>query len=212
MGVIKRGILGGVSGKVANVVGASWKGIAYLKSLPLSVANPRTAAQMIQRNAMSSITREFSPVLTSLIQPLWNRFAVQMSGFNHFVQVNIGLFAGGVFATYENFRLSIGKLVGEVDLVLVADKSLGTIICTFSGNYGGNNAQETDTCHLAVYNSSRAEWTFASGETTRLDGNAIAYIPSAWVVGNVLHFYLSMRSENGYLVSNSQYVTGAIVA
>jgi len=30
MGTIKRGILGGFSGKVANVVGTSWKGIALL--------------------------------------------------------------------------------------------------------------------------------------------------------------------------------------
>ena len=39
MGVISQGILGGVSGKVGNVVGASWKGIDYLRIKPSNVAN-----------------------------------------------------------------------------------------------------------------------------------------------------------------------------
>ena len=55
MGKIKQGILGAVSGKVGGVVGSSWKGIAYLKVLPASVANPNTAAQQTQRGAFSGI-------------------------------------------------------------------------------------------------------------------------------------------------------------
>ena len=50
MGKISQGILGGVSGKVGNVVGGSWKGIDYLKIMPASVANPQTPAQMDQRS------------------------------------------------------------------------------------------------------------------------------------------------------------------
>ena len=49
MGKIGKGILGGVSGKVANVVGASWKGIDYLRAKPQSVANPRSVLQVNQR-------------------------------------------------------------------------------------------------------------------------------------------------------------------
>ena len=55
MGVIKQGILGGFSGKVANIVGSSWKGIPVIKSLPLSVANPQTAAQTTQRNKLKGV-------------------------------------------------------------------------------------------------------------------------------------------------------------
>ena len=48
MGIIKKGILGGFSGKVGNVVGASWKGIDYIRSLPSTVRNPRTPRQVKQ--------------------------------------------------------------------------------------------------------------------------------------------------------------------
>ena len=50
MGKIKQGILGGFRGKVGTVIGASWNGVSYMKGRPQSVRNPRTDAQMQQRN------------------------------------------------------------------------------------------------------------------------------------------------------------------
>ncbi|MCB1863960.1 MAG: hypothetical protein KDG50_00890, partial [Chromatiales bacterium] len=92
MARIKQGILGGLSGKIANVVGSSWKGIAVLKSLPLSVANPNTAAQQAQRGAMTQIVAAARILLAALIQVYWNPFAQQMSGYNDFVKTNIATF------------------------------------------------------------------------------------------------------------------------
>ena len=50
MGKIKQGILGGFKGKVGTVIGASWNGIAYMKGLPQSQKDPKTAAQLRQRD------------------------------------------------------------------------------------------------------------------------------------------------------------------
>ena len=50
MGKIKQGILGGFKGKVGTVIGASWNGIAYMKGLPQSQKDPKTAAQVAQRS------------------------------------------------------------------------------------------------------------------------------------------------------------------
>ena len=50
MGKIKQGILGGFKGKVGTVIGSSWNGISYMKGRPQSVRNPRTDAQVQQRN------------------------------------------------------------------------------------------------------------------------------------------------------------------
>ena len=55
MGKIKQGILGGFRGKVGTVIGASWNGIAYMKGLPQSQKDPKTAAQMAQRNYFREI-------------------------------------------------------------------------------------------------------------------------------------------------------------
>jgi hypothetical protein len=57
MGRIKKGILGGFSGKVGSVVGASWKSIDYIRSLPASVRNPRTPAQVNQRSKFATVIK-----------------------------------------------------------------------------------------------------------------------------------------------------------
>ena len=55
MGKIKQGILGGFKGKVGTVIGSSWNGIAYMKGQAPSVRNPKTAAQMTQRNFFKEV-------------------------------------------------------------------------------------------------------------------------------------------------------------
>ena len=50
MASIKQGILGGFKGKVGTVIGSSWNGIAYMKGLPQSVKNSKSAAQIVQRD------------------------------------------------------------------------------------------------------------------------------------------------------------------
>ena len=63
MGKIKQGILGGFKGKVGTVIGASWNGIAYMKGKPQSVRNPRTDAQLQQREFF----KEVQALVTQLI-------------------------------------------------------------------------------------------------------------------------------------------------
>ena len=55
MGKIKQGILGGFRGTVGTVIGSSWNGIAYMKGKPQSVRNPRTDAQVQQRNFFKEV-------------------------------------------------------------------------------------------------------------------------------------------------------------
>ena len=134
MGIIKRGILGGVSNKIGNVVGSSWKGIATLRSLPLSVANPNTKAQRDNRATFTVMSQLGSEVLATICQPLWNRDAKQMSGFNAYVMNNKKAFdanplewlmnpvmsKGNLSATLSN----VGLANGGANLTLVFDTEL----------------------------------------------------------------------------------------
>ena len=55
MGKIKQGIIGGFKGKVGTVIGSSWNGISYMKGQAQSVRNPKTPAQMIQRDFFKEV-------------------------------------------------------------------------------------------------------------------------------------------------------------
>lgn len=109
MGKIKRGILGGFSGKVANVVGTSWKGIAVMKSMPLSVANPNTVAQQGQRTAMTNVVGFGQQIGLDVIRALNNRWAGQMSGFNAFTKRNVVRFKPGNDLSGQVKMLSSGN-------------------------------------------------------------------------------------------------------
>lgn len=89
MAIIKRGILGGFSNKIGNVVGTSWKGISVMRSLPQSVHNPKTEAQEEQRTNFSVASKLGSQLLDAVIKPFWDKRAIRMSGYNLWVQKNL---------------------------------------------------------------------------------------------------------------------------
>lgn len=63
MATFKEGVFGGFSGKVGNVVGASWRGIDYMRSLPLGRKDAKTKRQVKQRGKFS-VTMDFLRTMT----------------------------------------------------------------------------------------------------------------------------------------------------
>ncbi len=49
MGTINQGILGGFSGKVGSVIGASWKDISYMRTRAVNTKDAHTEKQLNQR-------------------------------------------------------------------------------------------------------------------------------------------------------------------
>lgn len=87
MGKIKKGILGGFSGKTGTVVGGSWKGIDYMRSLATSVANPKTSAQVTVRSNFSTLVSIMSGANSLLKASNWS-VAKKQSAFNAGVRIN----------------------------------------------------------------------------------------------------------------------------
>lgn len=112
MGVIKQGILGGFQNKVGAVIGSNWKGIATMRSRPISVANPRTGKQVAVRSEFSTLVKMASTLNATLIRPYWSRFAQKKTGANAFIGANYGKMAGTVIDIPKRMILSQGKLDG----------------------------------------------------------------------------------------------------
>ncbi len=68
MAIYKQGILGPFSGKVGTVVGSSWRGIAYIRSLAAKVGNPRTQKQVSNRARFSTLTSRLKHFLALIKQ------------------------------------------------------------------------------------------------------------------------------------------------
>lgn len=150
MAIIKQGILGGFSNKVGSVVGAGWKGIATMRSLPQSVANPRTTAQVTNRSTFAQLAVIGSGILPTIIQPLWNRWAKKMSGYNEWLSVNKKLLdsVGNVAefvpqAVFANGDLSANATAGTIS-------SAGVVNLTFGTELVNAHDAATDEAYIVV--------------------------------------------------------------
>lgn len=84
MGKIKKGILGGFSGRVGNVIGGSWKGIDYMRSEATSIIDPKTAKQLEQRSKFR-VAVEFAKQVVPVINIGLKQYATKRSEFNYLV-------------------------------------------------------------------------------------------------------------------------------
>lgn len=210
MGVIKRGILGGFSGKVANVIGSSWKGIAVMKSMPLSVANPQTAGQVLQRTKMANIVFVAKELLANVVKPLNDRFAQEMSGFNLFVKNNILGFAVWPSPADVGFVLSEGKLDKVTITGQVANRTLNTIVMNWTDNSGVGFALPTDEVY--VVGTSVNKTTLAVSTTAiRSDATVSVDMPADWIAGVNCNMSLALRRADGTIVSGTLN-SGSVIA
>lgn len=207
MGRLRQGILGGVSGKVGNVVGSSWKGIATVKAMPLSVANPRTAGQIEQRTKMTNVVAFARQILASVIKPLNDRFAGQMSGFNIFIKRNIDIFDDAVTGTPESLILSEGKMVAVNPSSIAISLFASTVTVNFPTTLPDSYAQATDKVYAVCQDLNGGGITVSSGVVERSTGVVVLATPSGLNSGDDVAVWLAFLRADGTVVSGTGYAT-----
>lgn len=205
MARLPQGILGGVLGKVGNVVGSSWKGIAILKSRPLSVANPRTTAQVAQRTKMSNTVAFAQEILSSVIKPLNDRFAQQASGYNDFVRRNIHLFENASPAPAADLKLSVGKMVAVNPSGFAYGSTDEKIIISFPTALTDAFASADDLVYLVAQDPETGEIVTNAGLVSRSTGSAEVVFSKKIISGFQVAAWLSFRRLDGTVVSNTGY-------
>lgn len=213
MGVIKQGILGGFQNKVGAVIGSNWKGIATMRSRPISVANPRTGKQVAVRSEFSTLVKMASALNATLIRPYWSRFAQKKTGANAFISANYGKLAGVVTTIPQRLILSQGKLDGLSELACGFNAS--DYVLAWDKNALGVYGAATDKVSIFAINpmSDEAGRNYVEykyvGETTRsagtfnIDpGDLTPEIDDA----SDASFVVCVSRVDGTMVSNSQAV------
>ena len=106
MAKFKNGILGPISGKLGPIVGASWKGIPYLRTAPKSdVKRKATPAQLASRqkfNFLNLFLVPFHPYLS-------NGFR---NSCGNKTEINAGFSANykHINGEYQNFSIALNQL------------------------------------------------------------------------------------------------------
>jgi len=165
MAKLSAGILGPVSGKVGDVVGASWKGINYIRSYVIP-ANPNSAAQQTERELFSDLVSLGKTALGSILQPYWDPFLKKNSGWAHFIGLNRGLYT--THLDFSPVHMSEGILEGDV--ISAAVYGSPTVDIVFSGDALGNGSP-TDPVIAFVYDEVN-KVGFVNDASTRTDAAA----------------------------------------
>jgi len=213
VGTFKIGILGGFSGKVGTVIGASWKGIDYMRSRATSISNPNTPAQLEHRARFATIVKFLHP-LTSFLRIGFKSQAIKMSAFNAAMAVNIKNAITGVFPNFEidftKVQVSQGNFPGALNPATLAAIA-GAIEFTWEDNSWETDANATDEAVLVVYNPAKEAVVSVVGGISRSIGTQTIVLPNAYT-GDEVHCYIAFTNANKSVISNSQYISGIVVS
>lgn len=206
MGRIKRGILGGFHGTVGTVVGASWKGIDYMRSKAESIKNPRTRGQVTQRNRFAT-TLQFLQPITSYIRIGFRPYAVKQTSFNAAMAYNI---KNAIVGEYPNFELDYSKALvsrGTLTPVEGANANVTSSGVTFfwRDNSGTGNALLTDMAMPLLFNKDKEEAVFSTAGGKRFEEETTLTVPADWT-GSKVEAYLGFISADGKSVATSIYL------
>ena len=212
MGTIKQGILGGFSGKVGTVVGGSWRGIPYMRSLPSSFRNPRTVGQVTQRTRFL-VTLEFLKTINLFIRVGYKAYAIKQSAYNAAMSYIVNNAVTGTFPDFEIDYPNVLVSRGSLKQAEGGSATAGSESITFAwtDNSGVSNALDSDKAMPLVFNSSKGEAVFNTAAADRSAETADLPIPAGWS-GDTVEVYLGFISNDGALVANSVYLGQQTVA
>ena len=212
MGTISKGILGGFSGKVGTVIGGNWKGIDYMRSIPASVTQPNSPAQLDQRSKFTTVI-EFLKPLTSLLRIGFKNQAVKMTEFNAAMAYNLKNAISGIYPAYAidyaNALISEGTLPEALNPTAVSAVA-GKIAFTWGDNSSDGSAKGDDKVILVVYNPVKKKAVNVLGGNTRTSGTQTITLPASFL-GDEVQCFIGFQNAKQSVVSNSQFVIGLIV-
>ena len=201
MGKILSGILGGFSGKVGPVVGASWKGIQYMRTYVVP-ANPKSAGQTSQRTSFTAAVALARDLLSTLINVYWDPFVSGMSGFNRWIQVNLPLLDVTDKLTVNN-KMTLGTLEGVSLATGTYATGDGETIVVWDETINGNGAL-TDSVGLVVYDEANDNLSVFTPAITRDDETITVTFTTGLTATDVLVYLFFYRGTGAtFIVSDS---------
>lgn len=207
MGIIKKGIMGGFSGKVGPVVGASWLGIDYMRALPTKSNRPASFAQLMQQGKMK-LLRGFLLGVSDIIEDCFQNFE-QKTPMNAALSYNLYHTTEG--STPEEMVISFPNLIySKGDLLAAWSPAME---CTESGvvNFSWQNSAfnpmcaGTDRVIVVIYDPGSKQFMRAVDAGVRQDASVEVIVPETFK-GHAVHCYISFYSEEKNIASTNQYL------
>ncbi|MEJ7558721.1 MAG: DUF6266 family protein [Pedobacter sp.] len=211
MGKIKKGILGGVSGKVGAVVGAHWRGIDYLRGIPKLQTKPRTEAQHAQASKMT-LLRGFLLGIGDVVKKCFQNFT-EYTEMNAALSYNM---INSIAGAYPNFEVDFPELVYSKGELLgswspkAISKAANQVTVSWKNRPFSTLSLADDSVIVIMYCVKTEEFHIFDVIGTRSDKSVTLAVQED-VSGNTVHCYVSFYSKTRKVSSTNEYIGEILV-
>lgn len=206
MATYKKGINGPFKGKLGNVVGASWRGVDYLRSLGETTAAP-TQKQINQRLKFALVMGWLKPLL-NIINIGYQILTGDKTPMNRAVSYHLKEAVTGDAPDYGiNFKKAIfsrGELLVSWILEVLC---LVNAVLNIKWDNGPESAfsNDTDKASFIIYNPAKEAFVSFEGIALRSDKEAALQLPDDFAHDRV-HAWMHYVNAEGNAVSTSVYL------
>lgn len=213
MAEYEKGILGGFSGLVGTVVGATFRTVEVMKSRPKKSTKPPKQSQINQRLKFALITR-FLAKSQKFIKEGFKPATVHLSPMNEAAKYNL---LNAITGVAPNFEIDYSKIaiangtLRPVSKVVVTVNEAGKLVVTWDKVYDGSfdefekPIRDMDTARVYIYSEDTGFSMTAGYGATRISGTLTTWPPSD-NAGETMHVWLFFVSADGTLSTTSKYL------
>lgn len=207
MGKFSNGIFGNFYGKIGNVVGSSWRGIDYLRSLPKFDKNRQPSAKQLEQQARFALMTGFLNPIRDVLDIGYQNYAKGVTAYNSALSANIINAISGTYPAialdYSMVQLSRGIMPGG-QAPAVAAAAGATANFSWIDNTGKGKSMATDKTIALVYCPELNEAEFSIGTASRADEALSLQLPIEFV-GKAVETYVFWVSLTGKEVTSTVY-------
>lgn len=207
MATLSKGILGGFSGKVGPVVGATWRGMDVIRSRPKSSRRTPSERQLEQQLKFK--------LAISFLQPIKNiqsRFFGSGSGVKSRVNMAVSytiseaiqMVAGLPELIYNKVLITRGELTSFQNAVLTTQPG-GVLHLEWEDNSTQGDAAPKDQVSIVCYCAELNNWEIYEGIVMRSDLMVDVTLP-AYCLGKTMEVYAFLNNEKQTAASTSLYL------
>ncbi|WP_051605773.1 DUF6266 family protein [Polaribacter sp. Hel_I_88] len=210
MATFEKGILGGFSGKVGNVVGSRWRGKNVMRSLPQRGNYTPSDKQEEQREKFKTVIGFLSP-LTDILNLYFGKTQGDKSRYNlatsYHLKNAVESTPLGMAMEYAKVLISKGDLRG-IDGGTVAAAAAQVLNFTWQDNSGQGKATATDMFMVVVYAPDLGMYYTNVAVATRDASSASVTLPN-YMASFEVEVWASFSKPSTNYAANSTYL-GAV--
>ena len=203
------GINGPFHGKVGKVVGATWKGIAYMRAAPKPRPSPPGKMEMANRKKWA-LSQSWLQPITQFVQIGWKGYSLKSEGFiaakSYLLKNAFEVVADDVVINPALAKLSSGDLPLPATIDVYKPKN-GIVQFTWDKNFDYEKAHEGDQILMLAYNVEEQEAEYKLVGQTRKAGSDKLELDEP----GTYHLYAAFISYDRTRQSDSVYLGSVLI-